>query len=48
MLSVLEQSDTIEWHQLIERMDIEKEITTDMSEIKSDTADPDELSTFRL
>ena len=48
MLSVLEQSDTIEWHQLIERIDIQKEINTDMPEIKSEIADPDELSTFRL
>lgn len=48
MLSVLEQSDNLKWHQLIKRIDIPKEVDTDMPEIKSETEDSDELSTFKL
>lgn len=48
MLSVLEQSDNIKWHQLIERIDIQEEINTDMPEVESETDENDELSTFKL
>lgn len=48
MLSVLEQSDDLEWHQLIERVDIEKEINTDMPGANTDNPEKDELSTFKL
>ncbi len=48
MLAVLEQSDTLKWHQLIERVDIQKEINTDMPDVEIDTSDEDELATFKL
>ena len=48
MLAVLDQSDNLKWHQLLERMDIEKEINTDMPDIASGNSEEDELSTFKL
>ena len=48
MLAVLEQSDTLKWHQLIERVDIQQETNTDMPEVETDTSDEDELVTFKL
>ena len=48
MLAVLEQSDTLEWHQLIERVDIQQEINTDMPDIETDVSEDDELTTFKL
>ena len=47
MLAVLEQSDTLKWHQLIERVDILQEVNTDMPEVETDSSD-DELATFKL
>jgi len=48
MLAILEQSDTLKWHQLIERVDIQQEINTDMPEVETDTSEDDELATFKL
>jgi hypothetical protein len=48
MLAVLEQSETLKWHQLIERVDIQQEINTDMPDIETDVSEDDELATFRL
>lgn len=48
MLSVLEQSDNLQWDQLIERVDIQKEINTDMPDIEPRDEETDELSTFKL
>lgn len=48
MLAVLEQSDTLKWHQLIERVDIQQEVNTDMPEVETNTSDKDELATFKL
>ncbi len=48
MLSVLEQSDTLKWHQLIERVDIQQEINTDMPDVETDAFEDDELATFKL
>lgn len=48
MLAVLEQSDTLKWHQLIERVDIQREVNTDMPEVETDTSNEDELATFKL
>jgi hypothetical protein len=48
MLAVLEQSDTLKWHQLIERVDIQQEVNTDMPEVETDTSNEDELTTFKL
>ncbi len=48
MLSVLEQSDIVKWNELIEQIDIEKEINTDMPDIESETKVDDELTSFKL
>ena len=48
MLAVLDQSDTLKWHQLIERVDIQQEVNTDMPAVETDTSNEDELATFKL
>jgi hypothetical protein len=48
MLAVLEQSDTLKWHQLIERVDIQQEINTDMPDVEADASEDDGLATFKL
>jgi hypothetical protein len=48
MLAVLEQSDPLKWHQLIERVDIQQEVNTDMPEVETNTSDKDELASFKL
>ena len=48
LLAVLEQSNNLKWYQLIERVDIEKEINTDMPDIETDDSEKDDLATFKL
>ncbi|MGD9973593.1 MAG: ATP-binding protein [Desulfatirhabdiaceae bacterium] len=48
LLAVLEQSDTLKWHQLIDRVDIQQEINTDMPDVEIDASEDDELATFTL
>lgn len=48
MLSVLEQNSDLEWHNLIEKLDLGKEINTDMPEIGIKDQNKDELATFQL
>ncbi len=47
-LAVLDQSNNLKWNQLIERVNLEKEINTDMPETSSKTKEDDELATFQL
>jgi hypothetical protein len=48
LLAVLEQNEDLQWHQLIEKVDVENEINTDMPEIEAGNSGTDELATFKL
>ena len=48
LLAVLDQSGHIKWDQLIENVEIQKEVNTDMPEIGSENEEDDELATFQL
>lgn len=48
LLSVLEQNSQLQWTELIDQVQVERELNTDMPVIGSDDSDQDELATFRL
>ena len=48
LLAVLDQSEHLEWHQLIENIEVVKEVNTDMPDIGSKNSKEDELATFQL
>ena len=48
LLAVLAQSDNLRWDQLIDRVEVEKEVNTDMSGLDAKKDEDSELATFRL
>ncbi|WP_319405779.1 ATP-binding protein [uncultured Desulfosarcina sp.] len=48
LLAVLDQSDSLKWDQLIDNVEIDKEVNTDMPMVATESAEEDELATFRL
>lgn len=47
-LAILEQNPTLQWNELIKKVNICSEINTDMPEVKSEDDDLDDLTTFKL
>ncbi|CAM3471449.1 ATP-binding protein [Arcobacter aquimarinus] len=47
-LAILEQNPSLQWNELIKKVNINNEINTDMPEIKSEDNDLDDLTTFKL
>ncbi|MCT7911485.1 ATP-binding protein [Arcobacter lacus] len=47
-LAILEQNPSLQWNELIKKVNISNEINTDMPEIKSEDDDLDDLTTFKL
>jgi len=48
LLSVLEQNSDLEWHDLIGKVNLEKEINSDMPDMDVKNQEKDELATFQL
>lgn len=47
-LAILEQNPSLQWNELIKKVNIYNEINTDMPEVKSEDDDLDDLTTFKL
>lgn len=47
-LAILEQNPSLQWNELIKKVNICNEINTDMPEVKSEDDDLDDLTTFKL
>lgn len=47
-LAILEQNPSLQWNELIKKVNISNEINTDMPEIKSEDDELDDLTTFKL
>lgn len=47
-LAILEQNPSLQWNELIKKVDISNEINTDMPEFKSEDDELDDLTTFKL
>lgn len=47
-LAILEQNPSLQWNELIKKINICNEINTDMPEVKSEDDDLDDLTTFKL